>query len=342
MLLLFPSLFLLSPQANTYPELKVQIGTVLDAHRSYVDCELQQRACEYYVLNNPSHAKLMESVLDVMPNYSERESLLLKRISKAANKSHTDRDVWGDKDPVKMKEREEEERKRKEKASKEDADDDESDSSSSSSSSDSDSSDSSSDDSSSDEEGAEGTAKKSKPSKPAGASVDLLGLGGSSTSAAAAPSSSSSSSASTTASNATAVGTFPPQGSIHSLLGKESGVLYETRDLQIGLKLSVENNNSAKLVFYYGNRCPNTIKDVSATLPSSDAFKMQCRPTEAFDVPPKKQVMHFFLVHCFKPFHGPIQVQIQFTYLDKSDIHLHIHTPHISDTFNGHSHCNYV
>jgi len=89
--------------------------------------------------------------------------------------------------------------------------------------------------------------------------------------------------------------------------------------LQIGVKLNVENFNSVKMMFYYGNRCPNTLKDVVAVLPedASNAWKMQVRPTEAFEVPPKKQVVHFFLVHCYKPFKGPLHVDIRFTYLNK-------------------------
>src|SRR6185312_4931854 len=139
---------------------KVEISQVLDAHRSYVDCEIQQRACEYYVMNNNANAKLMESVFDVMPNYSERESLLLKRIKKA-NKTTTDRDVWGDKDPEKAKEREEAEKKKAAKEKKENEDDDDDDSSSSESESDSSSSDSSSDSDSDSENG-----EKKKESKP--------------------------------------------------------------------------------------------------------------------------------------------------------------------------------
>jgi len=100
--------------ANTYPGLKGQVGAILDGHRSSVDAETQQRACEYFVLNNNAHAALMESVLDVMPNYSERESLLLKRIHKG-NRAVTDRDVWGDKDPARIKEIEAEEKKKAEK-----------------------------------------------------------------------------------------------------------------------------------------------------------------------------------------------------------------------------------
>lgn len=272
--------------ANTYPEIKGPIGQVLDAHRSYVDTEIQQRACEYYVLNAPAHAKLMESVFDVMPNYSERESLLLKRMKKS-HKSTTDRDVWGDKDPVEAKKREEEEKKAQEAKKKGDADSDDSDDSDDDTSSDeSDESDESDD---SDEEKAGASSKKAK-AKPTPGTVDLLGGLG------ASASSSSSGGASTSAAPS---GTFPAQSpaAVQALVGKESGVLYETRDLQIGMKLTVENNNSVKMVFYYGNRLPNTIKDVTAGLPENDAYKLQVRPVEPFEIAPKKQVMHFFLIH---------------------------------------------
>ena len=68
--------------ANTYPELKAQVNAVFSAHRDSHDSEIQQRACEYYVMNTTASPKLMESVFDVMPNFNERESLLLKRMKK--------------------------------------------------------------------------------------------------------------------------------------------------------------------------------------------------------------------------------------------------------------------
>lgn len=74
---------------------------------------------------------------------------------------------------------------------------------------------------------------------------------------------------------------------------------------------------SVKLVFYYGNRCPNALKDVTAELPENDAYKIQARPNEPFEVAPKKQVLHYFLLHCFKPFKFPIVVKIKFNYLGK-------------------------
>lgn len=288
--------------ANTYPELKAPIGAVLDYHRTYVDAEIQQRACEYFVLNTEPHAKLMESVFDVMPNYSERESLLLKRIKKGTKSATTDRDVWGDKS-------EEGKPKNEEKAKKDDDDDDSDTSEEEEEESDSSSEEESSDDSSDDSD----DEKKQPGAKPK--TMDLLGGFGGAAPAAAAPSSA----ASSGAGGVGAAVSFPPQSSdvVQSLLGKDSGVLYETRDLQVGMKLNVENNNSVKMVFYYGNRLPNTIKDVTATLPEHEAYKMQVRPIEPFEVAPKKQVMHFFLVQVFKPFKGPINVDINFTYLAK-------------------------
>lgn len=79
--------------ANTYPALKVQVDTVFKAHRSYADPEIQQRACEYHVMNNSADDSLMNMVFDVMPNFPERESLLLRRLRKAKNRT-ADRDVW--------------------------------------------------------------------------------------------------------------------------------------------------------------------------------------------------------------------------------------------------------
>jgi len=299
--------------ANTYPELKDEIGSVLDAHRSSVECEVQQRACEYFALNQSQYASLMESVLDVMPNYSERESLLLKRLNKN-KKAVTDRDVWGEKDEgeKKKKEKGKGEEKKESGESSDEEDESESESDEESSSEDESESESESEDESSSDSEEEGSTRQVKP-KP-GATVDLLG--GLASVQASAPSA-----AMSTASLTDSV-SFPPQSSsfVLNLLGKASGVLYESRELQIGLKLNIESGHAAKLVFYYGNRCPNALKGVSASLPESDAYRMQVRPTEPFEVAPKKQVMHFFLVHCFKPFKGPININIKFNYLNKPQI----------------------
>lgn len=82
--------------------------------------------------------------------------------------------------------------------------------------------------------------------------------------------------------------------------------------------MTIENNNTCKLVFYYGNRCPNSMKDVTASVADNEGYKVQMRPLEPFEVPPKKQIQHYFLVHCFRPFKFPIIVKLLFNYLNKS------------------------
>lgn len=79
--------------ANTYPELEEPVNAVFRAHMNNVDCEIQQRACEYYAMSQSKQSDLMNQVFDVMPNFPERESLLLKRLRKLGRHA-TDRDVW--------------------------------------------------------------------------------------------------------------------------------------------------------------------------------------------------------------------------------------------------------
>jgi hypothetical protein len=111
---------------------------------------------------------------------------------------------------------------------------------------------------------------------------------------------------------------FPPQGAdlVATLYGKESGVLYESKLLQVGAKLTVENNNSCKFVFFYGNRGSNSLKDVTVEAPASegDAFQIKVRPEEPLEVAPRKQIQHLFLFHCFKPFKGPLAFLLKFNY----------------------------
>jgi len=69
--------------ANTYPELKGRVEQILQAHKSYVDLEIQQRAVEYSVLNSMQNDELLNQVFEIMPSFPQRESALLKRIRKA-------------------------------------------------------------------------------------------------------------------------------------------------------------------------------------------------------------------------------------------------------------------
>jgi AP-2 complex subunit alpha len=49
---------------------------------SSYDPELQQRAVEYLALNQKADEELLNTVFDVMPNFPQRESALIKRIKK--------------------------------------------------------------------------------------------------------------------------------------------------------------------------------------------------------------------------------------------------------------------
>jgi len=85
--------------ANTYPELKDTVSGVFQKYQAYVDTEMQQRACEYSVMNAHKDEELMNKVFDVMPNFPERESLLLKRLKAIQKGKGTDQDAWAEKEP---------------------------------------------------------------------------------------------------------------------------------------------------------------------------------------------------------------------------------------------------
>jgi hypothetical protein len=102
-----------------------------------------------------------------------------------------------------------------------------------------------------------------------------------------------------------------------ALYSKDSGILYESTELQIGMKLTIENNNSAKLILFYGNKCPNSLRYLLVTITENDQYSLQVRPSEPLEIPPKKQIQQFFLFHCFKPFKGPIGITIKFQYANQ-------------------------
>jgi len=120
--------------------------------------------------------------------------------------------------------------------------------------------------------------------------------------------------------NGTSAVSFPEQDehALTELYAKDSGVLYETKDLQIGMKLAVENNHLAKLTFYYGNRLPNALTNVSASVSDTDQYKVKVAPTDPFEIAAKKQGQHQFQVYCLRPFKGPIPARVTFSYQGKS------------------------
>lgn len=68
---------------NLYPDdrhLREAIKDMFSHHRTFIDAELQQRANEYYKLIESGNTGLMQSVLESMPQFPERQSSVIKRI----------------------------------------------------------------------------------------------------------------------------------------------------------------------------------------------------------------------------------------------------------------------
>ncbi|KAJ1658394.1 hypothetical protein IWQ61_002357 [Dispira simplex] len=67
---------------NIFPELKDSCVKVLDRYRYTIDVEMQQRACEYYNLATREPDDLLQTVCEEIPPYPERESTLISRLQK--------------------------------------------------------------------------------------------------------------------------------------------------------------------------------------------------------------------------------------------------------------------
>ena len=65
---------------NAHPQLKPQITELMQTQTTTMDAELQQRAVEYLALAQAGRQEMLETVMDVMPNYPERESILTRKI----------------------------------------------------------------------------------------------------------------------------------------------------------------------------------------------------------------------------------------------------------------------
>ena len=76
---------------NAHPQLRPQILELMHAHTTTMDPELQQRAVEYVALAQPGREGLLEKVMDLMPNFPERESILTRKIKERELAATTDR-----------------------------------------------------------------------------------------------------------------------------------------------------------------------------------------------------------------------------------------------------------
>ncbi|KNC48830.1 AP-2 complex subunit alpha-2 [Thecamonas trahens ATCC 50062] len=79
-----------SKLVNLFPELKLGVEAVLEQHRSAMDADIQQRACEYMVLST-AQEPLLNVVWEVMPAFPERESAVVIYARKLEEAGKTDR-----------------------------------------------------------------------------------------------------------------------------------------------------------------------------------------------------------------------------------------------------------
>jgi len=245
----------------------------------------------------------MNNVFDVMPNFPDRESALLKRIEKTI-KATADRNVFADgKEDTKAAEEEEEEDESKEK-DKTDKDDD--------------------DDAVQDNQGSDVDDDETKqPRTPRTDNILDLNFGGATTVTAhdddfpAIP-----------PEHIPEVVSWPDQTAVAlaAVLGKTSGVLYDSQRLQIGFKVMPATGATCKMVLYYGNRTDVSISALRAEIAPVEGLKVQMKPTEPLTVAAKQQVPHYLLWQCFRPFNDIPQMTLTFNF-GGSDHTVHLKLP---------------
>lgn len=79
--------------ANTFPDIRSRVEDVFRKHQLYIDQEIQQRSLEYLAMSTSTEHELVSQVWEMMPPFTERESVLPKLLKKQRSKS-ADRDVW--------------------------------------------------------------------------------------------------------------------------------------------------------------------------------------------------------------------------------------------------------
>lgn len=258
--------------ANTFPQLKDKVNVVFQNNFGSADTEIQQRAIEYFSINQAAHDELMNTVFEIMPNFPERESVLLKRVKKTVKSAV---------ELTKAAEEKQDEHKAEEKADdsgSEDMSDHE-------------------DDHQHQPHPHDNEEQKAKDMAPP---QDLLGVFDTSTFSPVSPRSS-----------------FPAQDSsvVGKLIGKGSGVVYDSKLLQIGMKLMPGPAPQLKMILYYGNRGDSAITNLTLSLvDEAQGLKLQKKPEDALEVGGKQQVPHYLLWTLVKPFQDVPKIALSFNY----------------------------
>jgi len=67
--------------AHTYSEVAPQVAEIMEHYSAAMDQEVQQRAAEYISLSAPGMAEIKGTVLEMMPHFTERESIVHKTLT---------------------------------------------------------------------------------------------------------------------------------------------------------------------------------------------------------------------------------------------------------------------
>ena len=266
---------------NLYPELLPAIKPIFEAHTTVIDSELQQRAVEYLHLPDLPE-NVSTAVLDVMPPFPDRDSVLEAKLRKAQEENQ-DKDAWGVHEKVEKTEEED------------DAGGNEGESG-----------DVYDTESSANVPSANSAAP---PRAPAGGLDDLLGLA--SPAPAPAPPAES---VPVTRRITIDTGSTPDQLQkwLNALYVKPSGVLFEDSFVQVGVKQKYSDGGGS-ITLFIGNKSASTpFVALRVRVPEKEGIKVTVPSDVSTTVPPKAQVQIALTVELFKPFSDPPALQLSF------------------------------
>jgi AP-2 complex subunit alpha len=278
---------------NLYPELRPQIGPIFTAHATVMDPELQQRAVEY--LHLPELREEVTSVvLDVMPPFPERGSMLEARLQRAKEETQ-DKDVWSKPDRAEAK------------ADEEDADGG---AGAGSAGRPSDAGDDEAVGASAGAASGHGHGRGAAASGGAGGEMDLLGVMD------AAPAPAPAAVDATTVPVTTRIGIDASRGAqvaawFNALLVKPAGVLYEDAAVQLGCKSKFQGAEG-RIAVFVGNKLGVPLVGFKLRVPPVPGVKVEPVGDVATTVGPRAQVQVQLSLESMQPFVEPPALQVSF------------------------------
>jgi AP-2 complex subunit alpha len=262
--------------ANTFPELRPRVDEIFAQYLASADTELQQRAVEYHAMYVQKKEDVMQSVLEVMPSFPERESALMRRIKKlhravggkvataGADSEGKEAEEGGGGEEAAAAAHSDEEQTADKEASGDEADT------------------------------AAATTKaaaSAPPAKSANLFDDITDFGGGAKPAAAA------------GGDADADSVLPAQdaGALSASLGMPACTVYDSDPLQVNMQVKVAGNQMKMVLTFVSKGGAEVRVTHSAFADGDGAVKVQMKPIE-FAVAPGGQVPQYLLWHCTAPF----------------------------------------